>query len=113
VSQDSAVVSISFFTLTLKKNMTLLPPSSLPAYRLEAAVEPFYAGGAITLLPEGRAACACGDEVKVREEEREGTTACGVSFSREHSHTHTHFTPFTQIVCLETGTVELTLAGVS
>ena len=44
------------------------PPSSLPAYRLTAAVEPFYAGGALTLLPDGRVVCACGDEVKVKEE---------------------------------------------
>jgi hypothetical protein len=38
---------------------------SLPSYRLAAAVEPFYAGGALTLLPDGRVACACSDEVKV------------------------------------------------
>jgi len=47
--------------------MPPLAPSSLPVYRLESAVEPFYAGGALTLLPDGaRVACACGDEVKVR-----------------------------------------------
>ena len=46
--------------------MPPLPSSTLPVYRLESAVEPFYAGGALALLPGGaRVACACGDEVKV------------------------------------------------
>ena len=42
-----------------------LAMGSLPSFRAAAAVEPFYAGGALTLLPDGRVACACGDEVKV------------------------------------------------
>lgn len=63
--------SILFRLATARKNKnmvasTSLPASSLPAYRLAAAVEPFYAGGALTLLPDGRVACACGDEVKVK-----------------------------------------------
>lgn len=59
--------------------------ASLPAYRLSAAVEPFYAGGALSLLPDGRVACACGDEVKVRDDggksaKRRKTCAAGSFF---------------------------------
>lgn len=98
------------------KMVAALPPSSLPAYRLTAAVEPFYAGGALTLLPDGRVACACGDEVKVKEEG--GAAACRrFSFPFLSLKTHSPPPPLPpsrfQIVCLETGAVELTLAGVS
>jgi len=45
---------------------------ALSSWRLESAVEPFFSGGAIAALPDGRLLAACGDEVKVRrEEERE------------------------------------------
>lgn len=41
-------------------------PASLASWRLESAVEPFFSGGAVASLPDGRALTACGDEVKVR-----------------------------------------------
>ena len=42
------------------------PSPSLASWRLESAVEPFFSGGAVAALPDGRALTACGDEVKVR-----------------------------------------------
>ena len=35
------------------------------AYRQDAAVDPFYAGGPLAQLPDGRVATAYSDEVKV------------------------------------------------
>ena len=46
--------------------MASTAPTSLASWRLESAVEPFFSGGAVAALPDGRALTACGDEVKVR-----------------------------------------------
>ena len=52
--------------------MASTAPTSLASWRLESAVEPFFSGGAVAALPDGRALTACGDEVKVKDELEQG-----------------------------------------
>lgn len=77
--------------------MASTAPTSLASWRLESAVEPFFSGGAVAALPDGRALTACGDEVKVKQDELEQGRALPAKKASQWTRSKSHISTFSLV----------------